>query len=115
MEEWGIIDVPPHPPKGGKWVAIIAEIRDNATGIVREYQDVAVLHDGELKPRTYIWDEGDYSCDCNRRLFFARASGEEKGWDDGCSDGLYSVRVRNKKSGRVFYDEFDVNPRNSLP
>ena len=108
MEEWETVDVPTHPQKDGKWVATVAEIRDNATGIVREYQSHAILMDGDDEPSSYIWEDGNYSCDCNRRLFFARAAGEDEAWDRACSDGLYSVRVRNKKSGRVFYSEFDA-------
>lgn len=106
MEEWEIVEVPTHPQKDGKWVATIAEIRDNATGIVSEYQNDAILTDGDAEPSAYIWEDGNYSCDCNRRLFFARAAREDE--DLKCSDGLYSVRVRNKRSGRVFYSEFDA-------
>ncbi len=108
MEEWETVEVPTHPQKDGKWVATVAEIRDNATGIVREYQDDAVLMNGDAEPSVFIWEDGNYSCDCNRRLFFARAAGEDEDWDSECSDGLYSVRVRNKRSGRVFYSEFDA-------
>ena len=108
MEEWEIVDVQMHPQKDGKWVATVAEIRDNTTGIVREYQNDAFLTNGDAEPSAYIWEDGNYSCDCNRRLLFARAAGEDEDWDGGCSDELYSVRVRNKKSGRVFYSEFDA-------
>jgi hypothetical protein len=108
MEEWETVDVPTHPQKDGNWVATVVEIRDNDTGIVREYQNADILTDGGAEPSSYIWEDGNYSCDCNRRLFFARAAGEDEDWDSDCSDGLYSVRVRNKKSGRVFYSEFDA-------
>lgn len=108
MEEWEVVDIPTHQLQYAKWVATVAEIRDNATGIVREYQNDAILEDGDFEPSAFIWESGNYSCDCNRRLFFARAAGEDEDWDSDCSDGLYSVRLRNKKSGRVFYSEFDA-------
>ena len=108
MEDWEEVSVPTHPQKDGRWVATVAEIRDNATGVVREYQNDDILTDGDAEPSSYIWEDGNYSCDCNRRLFFARAAGEDEDLDSECSDGLYSVRVRNKKSGRVFYSEFDA-------
>ncbi len=66
-----------------------------------------ILMDGDENPGYYVWSDGNYGCDCNRRLFFARAAGEEADWDGECSKGFYSVRLRNKKTGRVFYSEFD--------
>lgn len=108
MDEWEELEVPTHPIKGGKWVAIVAEIRDNATGVVRQYQSDDILMRGDAEPSSYVWEDGNYSCDCNRRLFFARAANDDENFDSECSYGLYSVRLRNKKSGRVFYSEFDA-------
>jgi hypothetical protein len=107
MEEWEEVNVPTHQIKGGKWVATVVEIRDNATGVVREYQDESILMDDEEAPDSYIWEEGNYSCDCNRRLFFLRAANEDEDFGINCGDGAYAVRVRNKQNGRVFYSEFD--------
>lgn len=40
----------------------------------------------------FMWSEGNYSCDCNRHLFFERAYGNEPDLDEhGCSDGAYVV------------------------
>lgn len=106
MEEWEEILVPTHPIKDGRWVATIAEIRCNATGEIREHEMHEVLIDGDEQPNDYTWRDGNYSCDCNRRVFF------NADWDentDNCSEGLYSVRVRNKKSGRIWYSEFDLH------
>jgi hypothetical protein len=108
MEDWETVDVPTHPVKGGRWVAAVAEIRDNATGVVREHESHETMMDGDPDPGDFIWSDGNYSCDCNRRLFFARAAGEDEDWDGGCSDGLYAVRLRNKRTGRVYYNEFDA-------
>lgn len=52
----------------------------------------------------FIWAEGDFSCDCNRRLLFHRAQGVELDDDDTpCGDGRYLVRCAI--DGRVVYDE----------
>lgn len=107
-EEWEEVAVPTHPQKNGKWVATVVEIRDNATGIVREHQSFSILVNGDIEPSSYIWEYGNYSCDCNRCLFFAHAAGEDEDRERDCGNGAYSVRVRNKKSGRVFYSEFDT-------
>jgi hypothetical protein len=92
------------------WVIVIAEIRDNATGKIREYECEDILGAGEPQPRCFMWEEGNYSCDCNRKSFFQRAAAEDQ--DDKeqrpCGDGGYAVRLRNKLTGRVYYDEFST-------
>lgn len=111
MEEWEEVSVPTHPINGGRWVATVVEIRCNATGEVREYEANEIKMDDEETPSASIWREGNLGCDCNRRPFFVRAEGKEEDWDseliNPCSEGLYSVRLRSKKTGRVFYSEFD--------
>lgn len=46
----------------------------------------------------YIWEDGNYSCNCNRELFFWRAGGEEDKLADEdsgiCSgDDRYTVKI----------------------
>lgn len=56
-------------------------IRKEATREVRKHVDSSPW-DGD-----YIWADGNYSCDCNRHLFFERAAGNEPEWDSGaCGD-----------------------------
>lgn len=38
-------------------------IKDNLTGIVKECHE-------DLEFSDFMWSEGNYSCDCNRHLFF---------------------------------------------
>lgn len=53
------------------------KITDTQTGESRIYLDTSwIVDDDDLND--YIWSEGNYSCDCNRYLFFARANGEER-------------------------------------
>ena len=105
IEDWKEAD-DWNPPKDGKWVWTIVEIRQNSTGTIREYASRELLMDGEDTPCTYLWSEGNYACDCNRGDFFAQANDEDKDYDGGCGDTAYSVRLRNKKNGRVYYSEF---------
>ena len=96
------------PPRcGGRWVRVTARIRDNATGEVREYGTDEILENGEETPNDFGWAEGNYSCDCNRHLFFARAFGEEENRERECSDDKFSVQLVNPSSGVVYYDEYD--------
>jgi len=111
LEEW-----PETPtPKGhtGRWVTLQADIRENSTGVVREYTMPAPL-EKEEKLSTWIWEEGNYACDCNRRLFFGYAIGED--YDDidhPCGDSLFSVRIRNPRTKTVFYSDFVEDDENN--
>lgn len=111
MEEWTEDEDARHPLKDGKWVKVDAVIRENATGIVRVFETSEILCDGEVEPNPVNWTEGNFSCDCNRILFFGYAAGETFGETeshDGCAgEGAYSVRLRNPKTGRVYYSEFE--------
>lgn len=93
---------------GGSWVAVLAMITKVETGEVREYITEEILREGDEYPNEFNWEEGNYSCDCNRDLFFLRAGGE----DDSesfesyqCSDGKYSVDLINPVTGNTYYKE----------
>ncbi len=92
------------------WVECIAEIRNNATGEIREYETQEILEIGNNHPSVFNWEENNYACDCNRRLFFKRTKGEETedDWNTDCSDGKFSVNLKNKKDGIVYYREYFI-------
>ena len=53
----------------------------------------------------FIWEEGNYACDCNRALFFARASGKPEP-DITCSHDRYRVeKIVKVSTGEVVYEE----------
>lgn len=90
-------------------VECIAEIRNNETGEIREYETFEVLEIGDEYPSFFNWEANDYSCDCNRLLFFKKAKKEVRtkdDWSAGCSNGKFSVNLKNKKDGEVYYREF---------
>jgi hypothetical protein len=87
------------------WIECIIIIRDNGAGEERTYFDL--LNQSNEEVDLYPWEEGNYSCDCNRRLFFARAKGEAEDWETGCSEGAYSARILDKKTNHVYYDEIE--------
>lgn len=90
-------------------VKAIALIRDNFTGEVVEYNSEELLEVGELTPSVFNWAENNYSCDCNRRIFFRRTKGiEYKDCEDiPCSDGMFSVNLKNALTGEFYYKEFE--------
>lgn len=98
-EEWEPKYVPTHPIKG-RWVRTITRIRLNATGEIREHEDVCPIWDGDTQPSDFIWEEGNFACDCNRGSFF-------DGQDHDCGHDRYAVERINPTNGRVFYSDFD--------
>ena len=90
------------------WVKCIAEIRNNATNEIREYETDEILEIGNEYPNTFNWEKNNFSCDCNRRMFFKSVKGEEtnEDWNAKCSDGEFSVNLKNKKDGKIYYREF---------
>ena len=84
---------------------VAVQIVNKSTGEVREYETCEFLRYGEVTPSHFAWSEGDYSCDCNRRIFFARAAAEDEDWEQGCSDGQFGVRLTNLMTGLAYYDD----------
>jgi len=104
---WQRVDVPSHPLKDAQWVSVIAEIRLNKTGEVRQYQKKEILSKGEAQPSAFNWVKHNNSCDCNRELFFGYAAGlsyaEMRADDRECSHGQYSVRLLNSVDNKPYY------------
>lgn len=65
----------------------LIDITEVATGIT-----VTVEWDGE--GAEFWWEEGNGSCDCNRWLYFQRAHGIEPDDDVPCSEGRFTVELR---------------------
>jgi len=47
------------------------KITDQQTG------ESVIWEDKEYHYNDYMWEDGNYSCDCNRELFFKRVKGED--------------------------------------
>jgi hypothetical protein len=81
-------------------MSYIARIRENSTLKTR---DVAI--DENFNP--FQWQSGNYSCDCNRRMFFVGVERpiEDHDWQVPCTTGKYSVNVYSYDV--LIYQEFD--------
>ena len=83
-------------------------LRDIATG------ESAIYHDEweNEESLTYIWEEGNYACDCNRRLFLCRALGRPDPDERPCSDDQIAVdRILDRDTGRELYrDDLEFMP-----
>lgn len=80
-------------------------IRNNATGESRSYHDDSKWCEGADGDSAYLWADGNYSCDCNRALFFARAAGEDDPEDTPCGESLFTVTGIHLDDGRLVYSE----------
>jgi len=71
----------------------IVSIQKTSTGEVREY--IERDHDWSDLDE-YMWTDGNYGCDCNRALFFARAADEDEteAWEQPCGDDLAYKMLR---------------------
>lgn len=87
-------------------VLVDALICDMETGEQRKYQIPGAEDD--LLNLEYMWAEGNYSCDCNRHLFFCRAGGEPDA-DPNCGESRFFVTPIERGTDRVIYqDDIDA-------
>lgn len=101
---WNTIRHPP-PHDRHDWVLIEVHLKRVSDGVERVYKTDGLLSDDETTLSTWIWEEGNYSCDCNRYLFFQRAVDEDEQDETECTDGKYIVWIVNPATGLVVYDE----------
>lgn len=47
----------------------------------------------------FWWTEGNGACDCNRRIMFDEAGGDEEDPNNECSDHLYTVLYADLEDG----------------
>lgn len=80
-------------------------ILDTTTGETRSYRDSWYNSNPWEDSHEFLWSDGNYGCDCNRALFFARAHGEP---DPGieCGESRFKVRITDD-AGKVLYADGD--------
>ena len=80
----------------------IAFIRKEETGEIRESKQNIQIESGIHDPYN-LWFDGNYSCDCNRELFFEGGKMDDR--DLKCGDGVrFSVNI--KVDGEMVYQEY---------
>lgn len=83
-----------------KYDVHITEVASGETRIFRHGDDP----DWDRIDGDYVWPDGNYACDCNRALFFARAGGAED-IDIDCGDTRFRVRITERGTDRVLYED----------
>lgn len=82
------------------WFDVEVAIRRIADGEVRVARMREVRDTLE-----FGWSDGNYGCDCNRALFFARANGEDEP-DIECGETAYAVDwIKDAETGEIVYSE----------
>lgn len=104
-KRWKVVKANKERVETTKWVRIIAHIRNNGTGEIRQSKEKIMWDEKNGCPHTYIWSGGNDSCDCNRGLLFGYAVGNLSG-DIKCGKDKYSVNLENPRTGEIFYKEF---------
>jgi hypothetical protein len=99
----------PPPHHEYEWAEACVHIRRISDGVERSFKSEEILCEGGECISTFIWEEGNFSCDCNRRMFFNSAAGEPTG-ESVCGHGAYIVWIVNPATGEVVYDE-QPNPQ----
>lgn len=106
LSDFEVVTKPP-PHNKATWVRIVAKIRHNPTGEVRDYPTEGIWDGDDDQTTRYIWEDGNFSCDCNRSLFFYSHAED---MEADCGDDLFSVNLVNPRTGEVFYREFEDAP-----
>jgi len=70
---------------------------------VTYWDDEGLYQEGDYDG-VFIWEDGNFSCDCNRSLFFHRALGLP---EEDCSCGYEAFRVDfiKDETGKIWYQE----------
>ena len=86
-------------------------ITDTLTGETIVSHEDFIVEDDDCCPDGfphYNYEEGNFSCDCNRALFFERAKGEETERERECGNTRYAINtvtLHGKPDKKVrFYD-----------
>lgn len=85
------------------WRPVNIKITKVSDGSVAEFDDQ--LYTTEDYSGIFVWEDGNYSCDCNRSLFFNRSKGLPDG-NGKCGHTKYRVDfIKDKETDELLYSE----------
>jgi hypothetical protein len=93
---------PPHDIS--TWIKIVALIRNNKSQEIVEFPCDGIWDEKNFQPSLFIWQDGNFSCDCNRAIFWNEVSEKKK--SENCGHKRFSVNLKNPKTGEIFYKEY---------
>lgn len=77
-------------------------ITDTTTSETRTFDDDGAFDADGFQD--YLWEGGNYACDCNRALLFARARGDVEDVEHPCGDSRFTVEITDP-TGALLYDD----------
>ncbi len=77
---------------------MIVTIRRNSDGKTVDWHTDFAWHG------PFVWERGNWSCDCNREIFFCEAAGIPEDEDCPCDESRYSV-LAITVDGEVVYSD----------
>ena len=80
-------------------ITAIAHIKDTQTGKIVDKDTMVWVWPDEDKYDPYMWEEGNYSCDCNRGIFWGLDYSASK-----CDIGRFLVNL--EVDGEIIYSEY---------
>lgn len=84
-----------------KCIVYVKKAETGETRIDRSHE----WDDSEDSAHGYMWGEGNFSCDCNRELFFCRAVDEDEPEESGCGDERFSVKITDEAGAVLYRDD----------
>lgn len=84
-------------------VEIMAEILDLKENKIVEYITEGYMQEEDEHPGIYSWEEGNFSCDCNRCLFYTN---HKVDFDCNENENRFKVNLKNVIDNKYFYKEF---------
>lgn len=86
---------------------IVVIMTDTTTGEVASYSDTGNFEPDENGfDDRYMWEEGNWACDCNRGIMFQTALGNTEGeYPTPCGSTRYRVRIVDLDDVVLYEDE----------
>jgi hypothetical protein len=69
------------------------------------WDDEGLYQNGEYDG-TFIWEDGNFSCDCNRSIFFHKALGEPEAVEAECGESKFRVDFIKDETGKIWYRDY---------
>lgn len=83
----------------------VYRLREFATGVEKPIAFDNPWCDGDDGNSWFVWSESNFSCDCNRMLYFTNWECDDDAVQ--CSEGRFLLRVTAVDDGRILYDEWE--------
>lgn len=96
-------------------VEVFVTLRQNSTGAEVTFRDEVAVESLDESPWMFNYEEGNWSCDCNRVLDWERAGGDMSAVDEGTDGvclqgdhgtGQFSALIKDANGKKLFGDGY---------